>query len=265
MSQKSHYTPPAVDGNGTGAVQTAWDQDRAVFSVTPSGMSAIMPHYETTGGRLTSVDFSARTNYFGYNGSTGQLASITAPDGALGYTWDGLLLTSQTWSGGLVTGTVSRTAYDTNFWLKTETYGGQTVNYSYDNDGLLTAAGGLVIARDSASGFVTGTTLGSVTDTHAYNSYGEEQTYTASYGGTQLYSADYGTRDGLGRIATKTETVQGVTHVYGYTYDGQGRLTDVTTDGSATSHYGYDANGNRLVAPNTAGTPTYDAQDRVWS
>ncbi len=60
---------------------------------------------------------------------------------------------------------------------------------------------------------------------------------------------DYGTRDALGRIVTKTETVQGTTHVYGYSYDAVGRLTEVTTDGSATSHYEYDANGNRLVGP----------------
>jgi YD repeat-containing protein len=235
--------------------------------MTPSGMSAIVPHYDAVKGRLNSVDFSARTNTSRYSASTGQLASITAPDGVLGYTWDGPLLTSQTWSGGLVAGTVSRTTYDANFWLKTETYGGQTVNYNYDNDGLLTAAGSLTIARDAASGFVSGTTLGSLTDTHAYNSYGEEQSYTASFGGTQLYSVDYGTRDGLGRIASKTETVQGVTHVYGYSYDAQGRLTDVSTDGNPTSHYDYDANGNRLSAPNTFTTPQIRrarSTDGIW-
>ncbi len=32
---------------------------------------------------------------------------------------------------------------------------------------------------------------------------------------------------------------------YGYSYDPDGRLTDVTVNGSATSHYGYDSNGNR--------------------
>ena len=262
---ESNYTPPAVDGNGTGVVQTAWDLDRAVSSVTPTGVAAIVPHYDSVKARLTSVDFSARTNSFGYSASTGQLTSITAPDGVLGYIWDGPLLTSQAWTGGLVTGTISRTSYDANFWLKTETYGGQSINYNYDNDGLLTAAGSLTINRTAATGFVSDTALGSITDTHAYNSYGEEQTYAASYGGTQLYSADYGTRDGLRRIVTKTETVQGVTHTYGYGYDAQGRLTDVSIDGAATSHYGYDANGNRTVGPGFTASPTYDAQDRLTS
>jgi RHS repeat-associated protein len=83
--------------------------------------------------------------------------------------------------------------------------------------------------------------------------------------GTTLYAVDYGTRDGLGRIVNKTETLQGTTHVYRYTYDAVGRLTDVTTDGIATSHYEYDANGNRVAGPGLATSPAYDAQDRLLS
>ncbi len=64
----------------------------------------------------------------------------------------------------------------------------------------------MTINRSLATGFVSDTSLGSVTDTHAYTNYGEEQKYTASYGATQLYSADYGTRDGLGRLVN---TVKG--------------------------------------------------------
>jgi YD repeat-containing protein len=69
----------------------------------------------------------------------------------------------------------------------------------------------------------------------------------------------------LGRIKQKTETVVGVTHVFVYTYDTTGRLTDVTQDGTAASHYGYDADDNRTTFTNASGTvtPTYDAQDRL--
>ena len=132
---------------------------------------------------------------------------------------------------------------------RARTYGGQTISYGYDNDDLLTSAGAMTITRDGATGFVTGPTLGSVSETRTYNAFGEEQSYSSSSARTPLYSVDYGTRDALGRIVSKTETVQGETHVFGYTYDAQGRLTDVTTDGNATSHYEYDANGNRTVAP----------------
>jgi RHS repeat-associated protein len=50
-----------------------------------------------------------------------------------------------------------------------------------------------------------------------------------------------------------------------YTFDVSGRLTDVTEDGSLSSHYGYDADDNRTTYTNTSGTtnPTYDAQDRL--
>jgi RHS repeat-associated protein len=69
----------------------------------------------------------------------------------------------------------------------------------------------------------------------------------------------------VGRITQKTETVQGTTHVWGYTFDATGRLTDVTEDGQFFSHYGYDADDNRTTYTNTSGTvnPTYDAQDRL--
>ncbi len=59
--------------------------------------------------------------------------------------------------------------------------------------------------------------------------------------------------------------MQGTTHVWAYTFDPTGRLTDVTKDGNFFSHYGYDADDNRTTYTNTSGTvnPTYDAQDRL--
>jgi RHS repeat-associated protein len=45
----------------------------------------------------------------------------------------------------------------------------------------------------------------------------------------------------------------------------QGRLTDVSRDGAAFEHYGYDLNGNRTTATvdGTTVNPTYDEQDRL--
>jgi YD repeat-containing protein len=74
------------------------------------------------------------------------------------------------------------------------------------------------------------------------------------------------TRDALGRITQKTETLGGTTATTVYGYDQAGRLTDVTVDSTLTAHYDYDANGNRLsVTRPVSGTVsgTYDAQDRL--
>jgi RHS repeat-associated protein len=229
---ETDYTPPAVDANGTGNVHTEWDLDRAVKSITPSGAPAIVPHHDAVKGRLNSLDYGTRTNSFGYSTTTGQLTSITAPDGVLSYSYDGPLLKSQTWSGGLVNGTVTRTTYDANFWLKAETYGGQSVSYDYDNDGLLKLAGALSISRNTTTGFVSGTLLGSLSEGFSYDAtYGELSDAQATYQGGNLLHQHYDARDALGRIKQKTETVLGeASHVYQYDYDAVGRLREVVKD-----------------------------------
>ncbi|MFO1352643.1 MAG: RHS repeat-associated core domain-containing protein [Gammaproteobacteria bacterium] len=79
---------------------------------------------------------------------------------------------------------------------------------------------------------------------------------------TTLYSAQY-TRDGLGRISQKVETIGGVTATFGYDYDAAGRLSEVSKNSAVTATYTYDANGNRLSGPGLATPPTYDDQDRL--
>jgi hypothetical protein len=64
--------------------------------------------------------------------------------------------------------------------------------------------------------------LGDVTDSYAYNGQGEVAAYAASYQSTVLLTNNY-TRDALGRITSKNETVLGSTHVFGYSYDVRGR------------------------------------------
>jgi RHS repeat-associated protein len=211
----------------------------------------------------------------------GKLASIAGPGAeTLSFTYDGQLQKSTTWNG-LVNGSVSWT-YDTDFRKATETVQAGTTSataaFGYDADSLLTCAspttcpsgtGALTINRSPQNALLVGTSLGSVTDAYTYNAYGELATYSAQFGSTPLYSVTYDSttapRDGLGRVVQKTETLQGTTHVFGYTYDVQGRLTDVTRDGTAIEHYGYDSNGNRTTATvnGTTVNPTYDDQDRL--
>jgi RHS repeat-associated protein len=178
-------------------------------------------------------------------------------------TYDGSLLTGATWSG-IINGSVGFT-YNNDFRVSSETLSsGNTIKLTWDNDGLLTGAGSLVINRDSGNGLVTGSTLGNLTDKWTYNGFGEPVSYSALYGNALLLSEQY-TRDNLGRITQKTETLGGVTSIYSYGYDLAGRLTDVYMNGAQISHYDYDSNGNRAdyIASGAVINGTYDAQDRI--
>ena len=87
--------------------------------------------------------------------------------------------------------------------------------------------------------------------------------FRSASSGLPCYSAVY-TRDKLGRIETKTETVEGVETLYEYGYDPAGRLETVRENGILTEQYGYDDNGNRThLDGNLIGV--YDEQDRLAS
>jgi len=124
----------------------------------------------------------------------------------------------------------------------------------------------LSLTRNPGNGLLTATTLGTTTTSRGYNPFGELQTASASDGATSLYDVSY-TRDALGRIEQKSETIQGVTTTYDYIYDLSGRLTDVEQDGIPVANYVYDTNGNRIGGSTSTGSinATYDAQDRLNS
>jgi YD repeat-containing protein len=137
--------------------------------------------------------------------------------------------------------------------------GGSTAVFAYDDDGLLIAAGAEALVRGPIHGLLTGTSLGSVTTSQAYNAFGELANESSSAGYANTY-----TRDRLGRIVQKVETIGGTATSYGYAYDLAGRLAQVSVDGAVARTYAYDANGNRLSVTDAAtGTTagTYDAQD----
>ncbi len=195
------------------------------------------------------------------------MTTLTAPDGGtLSYTYDGALVTSETWGGpvGAVAGNVSRT-YGSDFRVTSESVNGASpITFGYDPDSLLTQAGALTLTRDAQTGFITGTTLSSLTDTRSYSTFGELSSYRATVGLTPLLATQYA-RDSLGRITQKTETLGGVTDTFGYTYDLAGRLTEVRQNGAVVASYGYDPNSNRTTrtTPSATVTGTYDAQDRL--
>ncbi len=184
------------------------------------------------------------------------------------FPYDGKLLRSRTWAG-TINGSFSRN-YNNDFQIKDETVSVNsfvhTVSRQYDNDGLLTQAGDIVLHRHPLHGLLTGTKVtdgnGNVlTTSRSHSVFGELESTGAEYNGNALYAVSY-TRDKLGRITGKTETLEGVTRVYEYGYDLAGRLESVKEDGLETHSYGYDDNGNRTRF-NGAQAGEYDAQDRL--
>jgi len=152
--------------------------------------------------------------------------------------------------------------YDNNFRVTSRTVGATPIGYTYDADGLLMGSGAETLSRDPLNGLLTGTTMAGVTTSNAYNEFGE----LSSFASSAPFAVNY-TRDRLGRITQKVETIEGVTTTTVYVYDTAGRLTGVSENGVAVSVYGYDANGNRVSGYNNAGgiLAYYDAQDRLTS
>ncbi|MGP0098286.1 MAG: RHS repeat domain-containing protein [Terriglobales bacterium] len=257
----STYAPPTVPG--TGSTTYAYDLDRDLTQITRPDGQTIKFGYDSA-GRLASTTTPTETIGYSYDPNTGNLTAASANGGeTLAYGYNGPLLTSAALTG-TVAGSISL-SYNNNFWVTSESINGaNTINYTYDNDGLLTKAGSLAVKPDPKDGLIDSTTLGSATDDHKYDKFGELTGYTAKYGTSSLLSETY-TRDADGRISAKTETVGGKKNTYGYSFDPSGRLTGVQQNGTTISSYTYDTNSNRLTATTSSGSisGTYDAQDRL--
>jgi len=259
VNLEAEYTPPDVNP-GPDQTTYTYNLDRQLTLVARPDGQAISLGYDA-GGRLSTMTLPTGTLSYTYQPTTGNLTTITAPaNGTLSYSYDGSLPTSETWAGS-VAGTVAR-AYNADFRITSVSVNGTPISLAYDNDGLLTQAGALSLTRNSQTGLLTGTTLGSVTTSQTYNAFGEMASFTASYSSSPIFNTVY-TRDALGRITQKVETIQSTTNTFTYSYDLAGRLTEARQNGSVVSQYTYDANSNRLSGPSGGLTGTYDAQDRL--
>ncbi|MBK6515850.1 MAG: RHS repeat-associated core domain-containing protein [Polyangiaceae bacterium] len=256
------YTPPTLASGGGGSTAYTHDLDRALTEVLQPG-PRLIEHAHDAAGRLETTTFPGGVITRTYDATTGKLTSLAGPDVTLTSAYDGRLLKAVAMTGP-VAGTVAW-QHDSAFRVIEERVNGaHPAAFAFDDDDLLTQAGGLTLTRDPVTGFVTQAAAGLITEAWTYNDYGEVETYTASVGGVVQVAWSY-VRDDLGRIVEKTETTPAGTRVLVYEYDLAARLAAVYEDGLLVESYGFDDNGNRLSSLNADGVfdATFDDQDRI--
>lgn len=255
------YTPPGAPKNGR--ISYAYDADRHLTTVTRPDGPAVKIGYDSA-GRLSSIATPSATANYTYDSGTGKLSGASVSGGeSIVYGYDASLQTSSKWTGKVAGSTAH--SFDNDFRIASESIvSGKAVDFTYDEDGLLSSAGSLSIRRDAADGLVAGTALGGAADSLTYDPYGAISEYAASYNGSPLFSLSI-THDALGRVVTKAETIDGQRNLFEYAYDTSGRITSVKQNGTLASSYVYDGNSNRATLTNRAGTlsATYDAQDAI--
>lgn len=241
-----------------GATETfSYNKDKELIRRQfPSGQ-AIQWNYATN-GQIASIQTPEGSHTFTYHAANGQLASAASRDGQqIGYTYDGSLLTSATWSG-VINGTVSYT-YNNDFRVTRLAYAGLSLPLRYDGDGLLTNAGPISLNYNRTNGFLERIAEGAFTIAYQRNEFGEITNNVASQG-TELCRDDR-SYDALGRITRKVETIAGTTVAWDYAYDTVGQLVEVKRDGTTVEAYSYDAVGNRIGMTNTLTGETLTASD----
>jgi RHS repeat-associated protein len=234
VNQNSSYLTPL-----SGSYSYVYDKDRRLIETNfPSGRQ-ITNTYEN--GRLAQTQTPEGNIDYSYLCGI-KIESITKGVESITYGYDGKLIISET-LGGTLNQSLNY-AYNNDFDVSTFTYAGSPVNYTYDNDGLLTTAGDFTIAHNTENGLPESVTGGTFNLTRSFNGYAEVEGQGISVGSQNIASWSL-TRDNNGRITQKTETTAGITADYSYTYDSMGRLLKVTKNGALVEEYRYDPNGTR--------------------
>ncbi|NNL80183.1 MAG: RHS repeat-associated core domain-containing protein [Flavobacteriaceae bacterium] len=228
----------------SGTYSYVYDRDRRLTEINfPSGRQ-IRNIYDTT--RLSRVQTPEGNIDYTYLCGT-NVGSITKGTEVITFGYDGRLITSESLTGNL-NQSLGYT-YNNDFNVTGFTYAGDTENYTYDDDGLLTGAGSFTITRNAQNGLPESVSDGALNQGLTFNGYGEQDGHGSTISGQGVSSWSLA-QDDNGQITQKIETVDGTTSNYDYTYDPMGRLLTVTKDSSLVEEYDYDINGTRIYEMN---------------
>ena len=240
VNLNSLYQTP-VSGN----YSYEYNKDRQLTRIEFSSGKEINNLYDNT--RLIRIQTPEDNIDVGYICGS-KVGSVTRGTEGISYGYDGSLLTSET-----ISGTLNQSlgySYNNDFNLANITYADSTVGLIYDNDGLLAGCGDFTISRNAENGLPEGVADGGLNLDRIFNGYGELSNQGFTVNGSSLHTWGLSFND-IGRITQKTETIEGTTSTYGYTYDPMGRLLTVTKDGTLVEEYQYGPNGTRIYEMNT--------------
>lgn len=192
----------------SGNYQYTYDKERNLKSILfPSGRQITNTY---TSGLLSSTTTpEGVTSYTYICGSN--LLDATRGAEKVAFTYDGSLLKTDTRTG-LLNQTIGY-GYNNDFRLTSLNYAGASQSFAFDNDGLMTSAGGYTITRNAQNGLPLTVSDGTLTTSRIFTSYGELDGTDYTLGGTSKYSYTL-TRDLAGRITQKVQTLDGVTDTY---------------------------------------------------
>ena len=239
VNLNNSYQPPL-----SGSYSYLYDKDRRLVRTKfPSGRKIDNIYADV---RLVQIQTPEGNIDFTYLCGT-KVDTLSKGLESIDYDYDGKLVLAENLSGTL--NHVLTYSYNKDFNVSSFTYGGGTVNYTYDDDGLLIGSGGFAITRNAENGLPQGVSDGVFNLTRTFNGYGEVAgQYYAIKGESKIgWSL---ARDKNGSITKKTEIIAGVSTDYAYTYDPLGRLLSVTKAGVPVEQYSYNANGGRINETN---------------
>lgn len=252
MDQLESWTQP------TGETWT-WSYEldgRLVEMVRPDDLPVTYDY--DVAGRLETVAAPDATLSYSYDAEAGNLVSLDEGDVQLSWTYDGDLVTGSTTTGPF-SATVLRT-WNEDRQVATRSIDGQSeVGFAYDDDGLVTQAGGALITWDPNAPRVSEISVGGATTTYTYDAEGRLQSSSFSHSDVGELHAMTWSYDEIGRITALTDDVQGANESVSFVYDNVGNLSQVNAGVAFT--YGYDARDNRDVSEGVAAT--YDDSDRL--
>ncbi|MBI9085486.1 MAG: hypothetical protein JEZ11_17955 [Desulfobacterales bacterium] len=241
VNLNSEYETPI-----SGSYTYLYDRDRRLTEkIFPSGQR-IVNVYDPA--RLIQIQTPEGNIDFTYL-CANTIGSVTQGTESIAYTYDGSLVTSES-----LFGTLNQTfaySYNNDFNVASATYAGGTVNFAYDDDGLLVGAGGFTIGRRADNGLPETVSDGTLNLSRGFNGHGEIASENISVSGAGVY-AWTAARDNVGRITEKSESMEGVTTDFAYTYDAMGRLLSVTKGGVLIEEYRYNPDGTRSFEMNAA-------------